>query len=58
MEFFLFNVPHRHAVLVIPDVLWDIVKNNRFLHKVLMDAAIKAINDTIIFTQKQQAFKE
>ncbi|PXF61520.1 MAG: IS91 family transposase ISMbu9, partial [Candidatus Methanogaster sp.] len=43
----LFNVPHRHAVLTIPDALWPIVRNNRVLLKVLMDAAITAINDTI-----------
>jgi len=43
----LFNVPHRHAVLTIPAALWPIVRENRFLHKVLMDAAIAAINDTI-----------
>ena len=43
----LFNVPHRHAVFTIPDALWPIVGRNRFLHKVLMDAAIAAINDTI-----------
>jgi len=47
LEKALFNVPHRHTVLTIPDVLWTIVRANRFLHKVLMDAAIKAINDTI-----------
>jgi hypothetical protein len=34
----LFNVPHRHAVLTIPDVLWSVVRENRFLLKVLMDA--------------------
>ena len=45
----LFNVPHRHAVLTITDVLWPIVRGNRFLHKVLMDAAIAAINDTISY---------
>lgn len=43
----MFNVPHRHAVLTIPDALWLIVRDNRFLLKVLMDAAIQAINDTI-----------
>jgi hypothetical protein len=43
----LFMVPHRHAVFTIPAVLWPIVWSNRFLQKVLMDAAIAAINDTI-----------
>ena len=32
----LFNVPHRHAVLTIPDVLWLVVRENRFLLKVLI----------------------
>ena len=45
----LFNVPHRHAVLIIPDALWPVVRNNCFLMKVLMDAAITAINDTISY---------
>jgi uncharacterized Zn finger protein (UPF0148 family) len=52
LEKALFNVPHRHAVLTIPDVLWTIVRANRFLHKVLMDAAIKAINDTISYKHR------
>jgi hypothetical protein len=43
----LSNVPHRHAVLTIPDVLWDVVQPNRFLLKSVIDAAIAAINDTI-----------
>ncbi len=43
----LFNVPHRHAVFTIPNALWPIVRRCRFLQKVLMDAAIAAINDTI-----------
>ncbi len=48
----LFNMPHRHAVLTIPDALWPIVRRNRFLHKVLMDAAIAAINDTISYKHR------
>ncbi len=48
----LFNVPHRHAVLTIPAALWLIVRRNRFLHKVLMDAAIAAINDTISYKHR------
>ena len=48
----LFNVPHRHAVLTIPDALLPIVRKNRFLHKVLMDAAIAAINDTISYKHR------
>jgi len=48
----LFNVPHRHAVFTIPDALWHVVRNNRFLQKVLMDAAIEAINDTISYRHR------
>jgi len=48
----MFNVPHRHAVLTIPDALWQIVRGNRFLLKVLMDAAIQAINDTISYRHR------
>jgi hypothetical protein len=48
----LFNVPHRHAVLTISDVLWSVVRENRFLLKVLMDAAIAAINDTISYKHR------
>jgi hypothetical protein len=48
----MFNVPHRHAVLTISNVLWPIVLQNRFLQKVLMDAAIEAINDTISYKNR------
>ena len=48
----LFNVPHRHAVFTIPDALWPIVREHRFLQKVLMDAAITAINNTISFKNR------
>ena len=45
----MFNVVHRHIVLSIPDVLWLIVREHRELHKVFMDAAIQAINDTLSY---------
>ena len=48
----MFNVPHRHAVLTIFNVLWPIVLQNRFLQKVLMDAAIEAIHDTISYKNR------
>ncbi len=48
----MFNVVHRHAVLTIPDLLWGFVRKNRILLKVLMDAAIVAINDTISFKHR------
>lgn len=43
----MFDVPHRHGVFTIPDALWPILRENRGLWKVLMDAAIQAINDTL-----------
>lgn len=46
----LFDVAHWHVVMSLPDVLWPVM--NRFrdrLLKVLMDAAIAAINDTLSF---------
>ena len=48
----LFNVPHQHAVLTIPDVLWPIVRRNCFQHTILMDAAIAAINDPISYKHR------
>jgi len=45
----MFKVPHRHIVLSVPDVLWPIMRGYRELHKVYMDAAIKAINDTLSY---------
>jgi len=48
----LFNVPHQHAVFTIPNTLYPIVRNNRLLLKVLMDAAIAAINDTISYKHR------
>lgn len=41
----MFRVPHRHLVLTTPPHLWSLMREHRELHRVLMDAAIKAIND-------------
>ena len=49
----MFNVAHRHIVLSVPDVLWPIMKEHRELHKVYMDAAIQAINDTLSHCKRQ-----
>ncbi len=48
----LWGVHHRNTVLTIPDDLWTVVRNNRFILRVLMDAAIAAINDTISHKQR------
>ncbi len=45
----MFDVPHRHVVLSVPDVLWPIIREHRELYKVYMDAAIQAINDTLSY---------
>jgi len=43
----MFNVPHRHAVMTLPDKLRPVLKEDRRLWKVVMDSAIKALNDTL-----------
>ena len=45
----LFDVPHRHVVMSVPEALWSLMRNHRELLKVLMDAAIKAVNDTLSY---------
>ena len=50
----MFNVPHRHIVMGIPDKLWSIIREHRYLEKVLMDAAISAINDTLSYVLRRK----
>ena len=38
----MYNVVHRHCVFTIPDILWQIIKENRLLLKELMDCCITA----------------
>jgi hypothetical protein len=45
----LFDVTHRHIVMSVPEDLWPVIKSHRELLKVLMDAAIAAINDTLSY---------
>jgi hypothetical protein len=45
----MFNVPHRHAVMTLPGTLRPLLKDDRKLWKVIMDSAIKALNDTLSF---------
>jgi len=45
----MFDVVHRHMVMSVPDRLWLVIKEHRELLKVLMDAAIKAVNDTLSY---------
>jgi Putative transposase/Transposase zinc-binding domain len=43
----MFDVPHRHAVMTLPDKLRGVLKEDRGLWKVVMDSAIRALNDTL-----------
>src|SRR4030042_1531536 len=45
----MFDVVHRHMVMSVPDRLWLVVKEHRELLKVLMDAAIQVVNDTLSY---------
>jgi hypothetical protein len=46
----LFDVPHRHIVMSVPEELWGVMKRfRRRVLKVYMDAAIIAINDTLSY---------
>ena len=45
----MFDVPHRHIVMSVPDRLWLVIREHRELLKVLMDAAIHAVNDTLSY---------
>jgi hypothetical protein len=49
----MFGVPHRHMVMSVPDRLWFVIREHRELLKVLMDAAIKAVNDTLSYCLKK-----
>jgi hypothetical protein len=42
----MFEVPHRHLVLSVPDIVWYILRGNKIALKTFMDASIKAINET------------
>ncbi len=50
----MLDVPHRHIVLSMPDRLWPIVQSYKELYKVIMDSAIKALNDTISYKQRKR----
>jgi hypothetical protein len=50
----MFDVPHRHAVLTLPDRLRGVLKEDRGLWKVIMDSAIKAFNDTLSYTLRRE----
>jgi len=45
----MFDVVHRHMVMSVPDRLWLVIREHRELLKVLMDAAIHAVNDTLSY---------
>jgi Putative transposase/Transposase zinc-binding domain len=43
----LFDVPHRHFVMSVASQLWPILLKNRSFWKVVMDAAIRTINNVL-----------
>jgi hypothetical protein len=45
----MFDVSRRHMVMSVPDKLWLVIRKHRVLLKVLMDAAIQAVNDTLSY---------
>ncbi|MBS3749867.1 MAG: transposase [Candidatus Thermoplasmatota archaeon] len=46
----MFDVVHRHIVMSVPNVLWEVMKRfRRRCLKVYMDAAISAINNTLSY---------
>jgi hypothetical protein len=50
----MFDVPHRHAVLTLPDRLREVLKEDRGLWRVIMDSAIKALNDTLSHSLRRE----
>jgi hypothetical protein len=48
------GVPHRHAVLILPDRLREVLEENRELWKVVMDSAIKALNETLSHSSRRE----
>ena len=51
----MFNVPHRHdAVMTLPNKLRPVLKEDRKLWKVVMDSAIKALNDTLSYAVRKE----
>jgi hypothetical protein len=49
-----YNVPHRHAVMTIPNRLRPLLKDDRKLWKVLVDSAIKTLNDTLSYALREK----
>lgn len=50
----MFNMPHRHAVMTLPDKLRPVLKEDRKLWKVVMDPAIKALNDILSYAVRKE----
>lgn len=43
----MFELPHRHTVLSLPERIWKIFRKNRSLLKVLMDSVIETLNNVL-----------
>lgn len=50
----MFDVPHRDAVMTLPDRLRPVLSKHRNLWKVVMDSAIKALNDTLSYALRKE----
>jgi len=50
----MFDVPHRHAVLTMPERLRGMLKEERGLWKVIMDSAIRALNDALSYALRNE----
>jgi hypothetical protein len=48
----MFDVPHRHVVMTIASELWQYIKEDRELQKVLMDCAINVFKDVFRYQQR------
>ncbi len=49
----MYNVPHRHVVLSLPDRLWNLFREDRSLLKVLMDSVITTLNNVLSYALRK-----
>ena len=43
------KIPHRHLTFSMPEILWNFIKENRELQKIVMDASYQTIKDMFSF---------
>jgi len=49
----MYDVPHRHAVLSLPDRMWDMFRDNWDLLKVLMDSVMETLDNVMNFKTRE-----